>query len=161
MPYPGQSIVERAEMLDCTKWGLEFNWKELVSIAVYLKVSRTIKGMTIFHENDSEAYMCIIVDGKVDIVKADDTSRRKMLATLDKGKAFGEMSLIDGGKRSASAMAAEDTTVLILTKEAFERLLQENNVLGIKLLLKISKLISLRLRMTSGILVDYISQTHE
>ena len=48
MKYPGQSITERAEMLDKTKWGLEFEWKDLVELATYLNVSRTIKGMTVF-----------------------------------------------------------------------------------------------------------------
>ena len=105
--------------------------------------------------------MCIIVEGKVDIVKEDGRLKRKLIASVSAGKAFGEMSLIEGDMRSAAAMASEDSTLLVLTKENFELLLNDNCVLGTKLLLKISKLMSQRLRMTSGILVDYLSEMHE
>ena len=49
---------------------------------------------------------------------------------------FGEMSIIDGLPRSASAVAAEETTALVLTKEKFELILTDNPKLGVSPLCK-------------------------
>jgi CRP/FNR family cyclic AMP-dependent transcriptional regulator len=66
------------------------------------------------------------------------------------------MSLVDGEPRSASVVADEPTTLVVLTAEGFACLSSEVPRLAIKVLLKISKLISQRLRQTSGTLVDYL-----
>jgi CRP-like cAMP-binding protein len=57
------------------------------------------------------------------------------------GKTFGEMSLIDGEPRSASAIALDDSKVLVLTE---------------MVLLKLAQLMSQRLRQTSDLLVDFL-----
>ena len=57
----------------------------------------------------------------------------------------------------ATAEAREDTTLLMLTKLNFERLAEEQPVLCIRLLRQVARLMSLRLRQTTGILLDYLS----
>ena len=60
------------------------------------------------------------------------------------------MSLIDEEPRSAAAVAAEDTLLLILTQESFAQILHTYHALGVKLLMKITRMVSQRLRSTSG-----------
>jgi len=53
--------------------------------------------------------------------------------------------------------AAEKVTLVLITKMNFDRLLDKQPLLGIKRFRQIARLISLRLRQTSGILLDYLS----
>ena len=64
------------------------------------------------------------------------------------------MSLIDGEPRSASVIAEEPSLLVVLTGEGLAALSSDVPRLAIKVLLKIAKLISQRLRQTSGALVD-------
>jgi CRP-like cAMP-binding protein len=143
-------------MLEQTQWAAELSWKEIESLAKYLNVSRRAKGATIFDEGAKEAYMCIIVRGSVNVIKNDATQHGKVLSRIGKGKTFGEMVLFDGEPRSATIVSADNTILLILTSQNLDRLMKEIPALAAKLLLKLGKLLSQRLRMTSGMLVDFI-----
>jgi CRP-like cAMP-binding protein len=71
---------------------------------------------------------------------------------------MGEMSLLDELPYSATAVAREDTQLLLLTRMNFERLGIEQPVLCNVLLRQIARLMSLRLRQTTGILLDYLGE---
>ena len=68
----------------------------------------------------------------------------------------GELSLIDGEPRFASALAATYVTLLVLSKDKFVRLTKESPYLGVTLALKLAKLMSQRLRRTTGRLIDIL-----
>ncbi len=78
------------------------------------------EGDIIFKENEEDCKeMYIINSGRVNIVKkVGDTDAT--LTTLDEGDFFGEMSLITGNKRSASAIAQTDCKLHTMDKETFE-----------------------------------------
>ena len=156
MVYAGQSLKERAEMLERTRWSTEFSWPEVEKIAGHLSLSRAIQGMPVLKEGDLDAFMCLIVEGEVKVVKEDEKWQKKVLATLGKGKIFGEMSLFDGEPRSATVVPSEHTTLLVLTKENLNNLIEEFPLLAVKLIMKLGKSISQRLRLTSGKLIDII-----
>jgi len=149
-------VLVRAELLEKCQWASEFTWKEIENLARYLTISRIVQGATIIKEGTAGERMCILVEGRVDVVKDDESGHRKVLTTITKGKAFGEMTLFDGEPRSASVLAAEPTALLVLTREKLERLLDEHPRLGAKLLFKLGKVLSQRLRMTTGQLVNLI-----
>ncbi len=77
------------------------------------------EGDIIFEENEEDCEEMYIIDsGRVNIVKKiGDTDIT--LATLDEGDFFGEMSLITGSKRSASAIAHTKCKLHTMDKEAF------------------------------------------
>ena len=152
----GESIKERAEMLETTQWVEEFSWKEIENLGRYLDVVRIAKGATVFREGARAAYMGIIVRGGVAVVKEDASLHQKTLSLIGKGKTFGEMVLFDGEPRSATIVAVNDTVLLILTQKNLDRLIKDVPGLGAKLLLKLGRLLSQRLRLTSGKLVDFI-----
>jgi CRP/FNR family transcriptional regulator, cyclic AMP receptor protein len=60
------------------------------------------KGAYVFKEGAHGGYMFFIVDGEVEVIKQFDTAKHT-IATLTKGRSVGEMSLIDGAPRSATA----------------------------------------------------------
>ncbi|WP_219340719.1 cyclic nucleotide-binding domain-containing protein, partial [Escherichia fergusonii] len=59
----------------------------------------------IFEEGSTGRELFVVLDGKVDIVK-NSGADRTVIVTLGKGEFFGEMAVIDGSARSASAVAA-------------------------------------------------------
>ncbi len=77
---------------------------------------------------------------------------------LGTGKAYQQelLALIDGEPRSATCVATEPSVLLALTQAGFQRLCEERPALALKLLTRIAKLMSRRLRQTSGRLVDYL-----
>lgn len=150
------SVQERAEMLKKSQWGSGLSPDELEKFAQYLYVGKAAKGEPIFNEGAIEPYMCFISEGLVKIAKGDSKKHVKTICDIGAGRTFGEMSIIDGLPRSASAVAEEETTVLVLTKENFERILVENPRLGVILYSKLGQMMSHRLRISDWMLVEYL-----
>ncbi|OGV66448.1 MAG: hypothetical protein A2283_06935 [Lentisphaerae bacterium RIFOXYA12_FULL_48_11] len=152
MRLPPQKL---AEMLDRTRWASDFSWSQISKISEHMQAFSSSKGTVIFREGATDQSLGIIVEGKVDIIKTDrDVS--SLIATLLPSQSFGEMSLVDGEPRSASVVASTDVVMLILDKDGFLEMSRVVPGLAFKLLLKISKMISQRLRKTSGQLVDHL-----
>jgi uncharacterized membrane protein len=91
---------------------------DLAALAGKLRESKFAEGSMIFAQNDDGDAMYIIEEGAVDIV-AGSGKQRVILTSLFKQQYFGELSLLDGAPRSATASAARDTTVLALDRDDF------------------------------------------
>ena len=154
----GRSITERAEMLEDTSLSMDFSWKELLDLSYYMGTRRFTKGTVIFKEGDRDIFMSVVAKGEVNILKKDEHMDVKRVTAIGAGKVIGEMSMIDGNPRSATAVAATDTTLVTLSKEGMHQLLKEKPYVGIKMLQKIAFSMSQRLRQTTGILVDYLEK---
>jgi CRP/FNR family cyclic AMP-dependent transcriptional regulator len=69
--------------------------------------------------------MYIVYSGKVGLYRSDKSERNKLLAIVGAGDFFGEMALVDDSPRSATAIAEEDDTqLLVLDKNKFTYLLR-------------------------------------
>ena len=107
-------------------------------------------GQVIFREGEQSWAAFLVESGSVDIVKNADGPAPKHLATIAKGDLFGEMGLIDGSPRSATARAAEVTVLQVINEKEFHRLLTTAEP-GLVALLKV---LLRRLRATNDALVD-------
>lgn len=72
----------------------------------------------------------VILEGTATVAKDDVVA-----AELGPGDYFGELALLDGGPRTATVTAATDMTVLVLSKPAFNAVLDEIPTLAHKLLI--------------------------
>ncbi|MCG8687317.1 MAG: cyclic nucleotide-binding domain-containing protein, partial [Desulfobacterales bacterium] len=63
--------------------------------------------------------------------------------------------------RSASGVAIKETIIFFMREEHLIRLTEDDAQLGVKLLWKICKQISQRLRQTTGMLVDYMGDPED
>lgn len=153
------SFRERSLALFETTWALDFSWEEIIAFTEYMDTYNAKKGQVIFREGSREYYMCIIADGRVNILKDDSDQKNKVIASIGKGGVLGEMSLIDGSPRSATAVADEHVTLFLLSKDKFDLLVNKKPLLGVKLVMKIARMMSLRLRQTSGTLVDFLKSS--
>jgi CRP-like cAMP-binding protein len=71
-------------------------------------------GDVIFREGDPATELFLIKSGKVEVRLGN-----RLLDTLKSDEIFGEMALIDGGPRSATAVAATDASVVPVTEYQF------------------------------------------
>ena len=74
------------------------------------------KGEAIFRESDQGEALYVVVEGLVKVSVSSPDGAELALTTLRPPDAFGELPLIDGGPRSASAIAVVDTTLLALDR---------------------------------------------
>lgn len=79
----------------------------------------------LFEEGDKGDVMYLIREGKIKITKGKGDDE-KVLAVLKEGDFFGEMAIIDGSPRSASAIAATPVSLLVIDKETFKSKIKEN-----------------------------------
>lgn len=93
-------------------------------------VRKTFKrGQALFHQGDPGDSLYIVVDGSVAIVMGSENGERMVLTTLHSPDVLGEISLLDGGTRSATAEAVEETVTLMLSRVAFLELMREHPAL--------------------------------
>lgn len=146
-----------AEKLESTRWAIDFNWNQICKISERMKAYSASAGDTLFEEGSKDGTMGILLKGRLNIMKLDDFGVKTELATLSRAQSFGEMSLLDDEPRSASIEAATDVEVLLLTRASLFKLVDSNPSLAFKLLWSISKLLSQKLRQTSG---RYLHELH-
>jgi CRP/FNR family cyclic AMP-dependent transcriptional regulator len=131
------------------------NREELGIIANLLEVNTIEASKEIFQEGDPGGKMLVIGEGTVEVQKnRSHGSGRVVIARFESGGVIGEMSLIDGMSRSATAVAITPTTYYNFSKASLESLFENHKDISIKLLNDLAMLISLRLRNTSGWFAD-------
>lgn len=83
-------------------------------------VERTYKkGQLIFYQGDPAEALFVVIEGRIKVVVTSEDGDEMLLVTLDPGDVFGEIAVIDGEPRSASAETLEETKVLMLTRATF------------------------------------------
>jgi CRP-like cAMP-binding protein len=76
-------------------------------------------GEALFHEGDPGHSLYVVLTGCVNIQKVTADGTLLHLNECGRGEAFGEMALVDGHPRSADAVTAESTELLILDRDDF------------------------------------------
>jgi len=135
----------------------DLNVGELVEV---LKVCRqqTVPGNTVIFKEDDPGDKCYIIeDGAVRISKMIPGMGEEALAVLKTGNYFGEMALMDGAPRSATAIANSETTFLIIDKADLDDLLLANKELGNKILMVFCRTLSKRLRDANDKLSQFLA----
>lgn len=101
---------------------------------------RTVpRGTIVFHQHDSGGGLYVILAGSVKITRSGRDGREVTVAVLSEGNFFGEMSLLDGQPRSASATALQASRLLVLDREHFQRYVLAQPRIVAKLLRELSK----------------------
>ncbi|MEX0683184.1 MAG: Crp/Fnr family transcriptional regulator [Dehalococcoidia bacterium] len=112
---------------------------------------RTYKrGDIIFLKDDPGHSMFIVEDGSVRIYVPGAQGADLTLAVMDEGEFFGDLSLLDGRPRSASAEAARDATLLTLEREDLTELVRSRPDAALAILMVIAG----RLRETDQMASD-------
>ena len=95
----------------------------LERLAASMRSRRFRRGEVIFHIGDPGDALFVIVSGEVKISLPSETGDEAILATLRPGDVFGELALLDGAPRSASATAISATETVVLPRDRFRELI--------------------------------------
>jgi len=115
-----------------------------------------LMGDIIFSEGDLGTEMYIVQSGVVEIFKKIH-GRQKVLATLEKGDFFGEMSVLEDASRTASARAKTDVELVRINQTTFDQMIKSNTEIAVRMLRKLSR----RLRETTDLLEEALGRKLE
>lgn len=122
--------------------------------AGYFNISSIARDEVIFLEGDAGTFMCIIHLGSVSVQKLNADGQPVEIATLRRGRAFGEMAVLDGERRSASCVAASNCQLLNLGRDSLDKMLDETPKIAAKIIRALATSLSKRLRMVDGQLLS-------
>lgn len=97
------------------------------------------RNAVIVFEDDPGDALYLVIKGQVKVVLIGEDGREVILSVLKDGDCFGEMALIDDEPRSAHVIAMEDSDVLVLRREDFQRKLSELPGMALALLRTLSR----------------------
>lgn len=120
--------------------------KDLTNLLNIIHTRNYLLGEYIFYQGDPGIGLYLINEGEVVIQRATETGEIIPLATFYEGDFFGELALVDGEKRSASAIAKTDCSLSVVFKPDLDEYIEAYPRKGIKILQGISQIIAVRLR---------------
>jgi CRP-like cAMP-binding protein len=91
-------------------------------------------GEVIFEAGDAADRMFGVREGEVELV-----FRGHLLETCGKGDFFGEMALIDGSERAATARARTDVTLVPINRQRFLFLVQETPTFAVQAMTRLAQ----------------------
>lgn len=123
-------MATRADLLAASPLFSHLSEKMRNAIARPMSERTFSAGTTIVTEGEGGIGFFVITDGTAEVVHASEHAAR---ARLGAGASFGEIALLDGGRRSATVRAATDVTCLVLTRWDFLAALRSDAEMGAEL----------------------------
>lgn len=96
------------------------------------------KGSIVFQEGDRGDHLLIIVKGRLRIALLDKDGNETIIRELGLHDQVGELSLLDGLPRSATAVALEKTQLLRIARESFLALLEKHPAIALKVMARMA-----------------------
>ena len=127
----------------------DLSGQDLDGLATYCEMRTMNEGTTVFIENMPGESLFLITQGSIRISKMFAEGDEKTLVVLGPEDVFGEMAVIDGLPRSATARVAENAELISFKKKDLERLGSEDAPLALKVVSNIVKVFSQRVRESS------------
>jgi uncharacterized membrane protein len=107
---------------------------ERVSLAAQLEEIQLPEGQVVFHYGEPGDCLYVIRSGKAEVFFKDDTGTRIVLEVAGAGDVVGELSLLDGGPRTASVVVTETLDALRLDRTDLDAFLRRHPAAAIDLL---------------------------
>ena len=115
-------------------------------LAAAMEPLRLPAGQALFREGEAADALYVLTRGSVTVVAGDATR----YVSFSPGTALGELALLDGGGRSADAVADQDAELCRLSRRALARLADEEPALAAELYRRIALQLAGRLRVASA-----------
>jgi CRP-like cAMP-binding protein len=112
---------------------------ERAALAARVDAIRAPAGKLLFNYGDPGESLYIVKVGEVELFSKNDTGERIVLEIARPGDFFGEISLLDGGPRSASALVTKDLEAVVVDRGDLEALLQIHPAAAMDLLAAVGR----------------------
>jgi CRP/FNR family transcriptional regulator, cyclic AMP receptor protein len=127
---------------------------EIAAIAEIMDEVRFKPGQVIFTAEQIGGMLYIIQAGEVELSIVDDDGEKLVVELMEAGDFFGELSLLDGGNRSATATATQRTDTLVLERHEFLDLMLQKPHMAQDVMVALAK----RVRRTDNLLRRRVSR---
>jgi CRP-like cAMP-binding protein len=108
-----------------------FTEKELEEISRYLEYRVFPKGEVLFEEGDPGDKIFFLVRGRVGLYRPDPFGNEVKVAVSEEGTPLGELSFFSSKLHSSKGVALKETHALVLSKDDYEKLKQEDPMLAV------------------------------
>ena len=122
----GQDMATQISLLEGIPLFAALSGDEKGDLVRRLSVRDVAEGETLFWMGDEGDDFYVISSGRLAIVYPDGDGKEVTLAVLGTGDFLGEVSLLDGGRRTATARAQSAASLLCLGRDAFAEFLRES-----------------------------------
>lgn len=122
-----------------------------------LEVIEVPPGTYLFREGDLGDAMYVVLQGDIEIEKSSKNGSEVRVAVLGPRDWFGEMSIIDVQKRSATVLAASPATLIRITPRDLDRLYRTDVKTYALIILNMAREMSRRLRVADGMMADMVA----
>lgn len=137
--------VNLTSLKDCFLFE-KMNAVEIDTVSALFQEKKLDKGKTVFVEQMPGESLYLIKKGSVRISKLIAEGDEKTLVTLTEGDVFGEMAILDGSSRSATARVEASAILLSVNKTDFEKLCASHPGIALKIMRNIICTFSKRIR---------------
>jgi CRP/FNR family transcriptional regulator, cyclic AMP receptor protein len=128
--------------------------QERATLAQLIDTTLVPRGTQLFHRGDAGESLFAIRSGRVEVFVESHEGQRLVLNTIGPGELFGEISLLDGGPRTASAATLEDCELLVMSRDDLVELVGRHPHAAIAMLTVVGQ----RLRSTDEFLRSHSSR---
>ena len=123
-----------------------FSDEELDVVTGIIEVKTTGDMEMVLRENEEPKGLYFIVNGDYDVVKKIGPNKYKRLQQLNRGDFFGEMSILNEEKHSASVVCRSKGTMIFISKESFNEMCINNTRFSLKIMKELASVLAQRLR---------------
>src|SRR3989338_5048716 len=91
------AMLENAQMLR------DFEWVQIKALSAYIQLYRAAPGAVLFREGERGDFMCIVLEGKLEVRKENNLHVDKTISAVLPGGSLGGKTIVEGGGRAATA----------------------------------------------------------
>ncbi|MFZ1731019.1 MAG: aspartate ammonia-lyase [Bacteroidota bacterium] len=116
------------------------------------------KGELVFAENTVRKNLYIIYEGEIELFKRTPFGDEKRISIFSRQDFLGEGVLMDDSPHATSARAVLDSTVFAISRDKLERLFDQHGSIGVKVISRVARVISRRMRQITTHVANVASQ---
>ena len=139
----------------------DFSDKEIALVSQIVSEKKIPGGTPLFVEGMMGDTLFIVKQGTVKITRNVPGLGEVGLGEYMDGEYFGEMALVDGGTRAVSARTAEDTELLTIDREDFQKLKKKEPAVAVQLVIAIARGLGAKTQKNLGLMDEYLAWRKE
>lgn len=134
--------------------GKKLDPNELLKLASFVNIRKLKKDQRLYREDDPSNSFEYIIKGRLKVLKEGFDGNQRLIAWLDRGRLVGELELLDRIPRIATVIATEPTTLLSMSKQTLDKIIEKHPRIGIRILKAMIHILSDHLNQADAVMSD-------